>query len=136
MAIMGAGLTISPVSAVVASDFARPAADAAHGAQGPATTAAPVPSATDTNATAHAPEVPHAAPAGGAAFIPTTSALTQKFTLDLHSREEIYQLVDARTQQVIQQVPDQALLATRAYSNAIQNGATVLEAEVQADIAT
>jgi hypothetical protein len=140
MAIMGAGLAISPVSGVVASDYVRPAADAAHGAHAATTAAEPdvkaVPAAADPHATPHAHDVPHAAPAGSTAFTPTTSALTQKFTFDLHSRQEIYQLVDAHTHQVIQQVPDQALLATRAYSNAIHNGATVLEAEVQADIAT
>jgi hypothetical protein len=37
-----------------------------------------------------------------------------------------------RTQQVIQQVPDQALLRSRAYSDAIQNGSTPLEAQLQA----
>jgi len=65
---------------------------------------------------------------------PTTSALSQKFTVDPKTQDAIYRLVDTRTQQVIQQSPDQAQLASRAYSDAIQSGATPFEAQFQADI--
>jgi hypothetical protein len=123
---MSAGLTITPVSGVFAGDYARPAAEAAPSATA---TAAPdagtVRPAADTNAPAHEAPPPV-----------STHSLTEKFTTDPETRALIYQLVDERTQQVIQQVPDQALLASRAYSNAIQNGATALEAEIQASIAS
>jgi hypothetical protein len=125
---MGSGLTIAPVSAVVASDHVRPVEDGAHAATA---TAAPPPHVVtpvaDANATPH--EAPPTAPV-------STGGLTQRFIIDPRSRQVIYRLVDARTEQVIQQVPDQALLANRAYSNAIQNGASHLEAQIQADIQT
>jgi hypothetical protein len=123
---MGAGLTITPVSGVFASDYARPAADAAPAATATAVAdAGAARPAADTNATVHEAPAPVIA-----------RSLTQKFTTDPQTRELIYQLVDELTQQVIQQVPDQALLASRAYSNAIHNGATPLEAEIQASIAS
>jgi hypothetical protein len=129
---MDSGLTITPVSVPVASDYVRPGADLAQapivtdlpGAKAvtPTTKAAP---ALDTNSTPN-----------DAAQSPVAGTFTQRFTIDPRSRDVIYRLVDARTQQVIQQVPDEALLASRAYANAIQNGASVLEAQVQADIET
>jgi len=134
MAIMDSGLTISPVAAPVASDYVRPGADVAQ---------PPVP--TDLQGAQAVTATPKVAPSPDAnsapndtprAAAPTTAAFTQRFTIDPQTREVIYRLVDARTQQVIQQVPDEALLASRAYANAIQNGATALEAEVQADIQT
>jgi hypothetical protein len=134
MAIMDSGLTIRPVAAPVASEYVRPGADAGQtpvatdlqGAKAVTTTPKVAP-APDTNST------PNNAPQSAAA---STAAFTQRFTIDPQTREVIYRLVDARTQQVIQQVPDESLLASRAYANAIQNGATTLEAQVQANITT
>jgi hypothetical protein len=60
------------------------------------------------------------------------AAITSHFTIDSQLGAVIYQVVNTRTQQVVQQVPDQALLRSIAYSKAIQNGATPFEAQVQA----
>jgi len=129
---MGAGLTVTPVSAAVASGYVGPAA-----VQG--TIAAELPGAkalTPANTVAPAPDTtstPNGAPRTAAA---STGSFTQKFTIDPQTHEAIYRLVDARTQQVIQQVPDEALLASRAYANAIQDGATPMAARLQANIET
>jgi hypothetical protein len=123
---MGAGLTITPVHAVLASDYVRPAADTAHGA-----IATAVPDVKTVTSAAGTPATPQDVPQTAAA---STASLTQKFAIDPQTREVIYRLVDTRTQQVIEQVPDHAMLATRAYSDAIQNGASPTQAQVQADI--
>jgi len=133
---MDAGLTTTLVSGAVASDYVRPAADPAQAAIAtdlpgakavtPANKATPAP---DTNSTPHPNDASQTAAASIGSF-------TQRFTVDPRTREVIYRLVDTHTQQVIQQVPDEALLASRAYANAIQNGATPGAAQIQADIET
>lgn len=126
---MDAGVTIKPPSSAVASDYVRPAAVAAQGA---ATTDLPNSQAVTPGASAGAtqnsnPQLP--AESSAAYF-------THDIILDPQTREVIYRVIDTRTQQVIQQVPDQALLRNRAYSKAMQNGATPFEAQTQADLET
>jgi hypothetical protein len=129
---MSAGFTVTPVSAAVASGYVGSAA-----VQGPiaaelpgakaitqANTVAPTP---DTTSTPNGARQPAAA---------STGSFTQNFTIDPQTHEAIYRLVDARTQQVIQQVPDEAVLASRAYANAIQDGATPMAARLRVNIET
>ncbi len=117
-------MNIAPVSGVVAVNAPQPG----YAVQG-----------------AVATDLPNAAvvtPAATTNAVPTdvsqsdAASLTQRYTIDPQTREVIYRVVDTRTQQVIQQVPDQALLRSRAYSNAIQNGASPLVAQIQADLET
>jgi len=131
---MDSGLTITPVAAPVASDYVRPGADLAQAAV--PTVLPGAKAVTPTPKVAPAPDANSAPNDAQLSAAASTGALTQRFTIDPKTREVIYRLVDARTQQVIQQVPDEALLASRAYANAIQNGANALQAEMQADIRT
>jgi len=116
------GFTVTPVSGAAASGYVVPAA--VQGTTTPANTVAPTP---DTTSTPNGARQPAAA---------STGSFTQKFTIDPQTHEATYRLVDARTQQVIQQVPDEALLASRAYANAIQDGATPMASQLQANIET
>jgi hypothetical protein len=60
-------------------------------------------------------------------------AHVRKIILDAHSREVIYQVLDAESGRVVRQVPDEALLRLRAYTRALADGRTPNEA-AQADI--
>lgn len=120
---MDAGLTISPVSGVSAVAYVRPVASADQGA--PATD---LPDANSVTPAADASSTSNGSNNGS----PADGSTTSYFTIDPQIGQVIYQVVDTRTQQVIQQVPDQALLRSRAYSDAIQNGSTPLEAQLQA----
>ena len=53
--------------------------------------------------------------------------------LDAHSREVIYQVLDADSGRVVRQVPDEALLRLRAYVRAVAQGQRPAEAN-RADI--
>ena len=66
----------------------------------------------------------------------TSSApyIARDFTIDPQSREVIYRVIDTRTREVMRQVPDAALLRSRAYSRAIADGATPIAAQAKADI--
>ncbi len=124
---MDAGMTIAPVSGVAAGNSALPAANVAQGA---VTTDLPdsqaiTPAAGTSSTPDGGPQSPTASP----------SSLGQ-FTVDPQTREVLFRLVDTRTQQVIQQVPDQAMLRSQAYAIAIQNGATPFRAAIQADLET
>jgi flagellar protein FlaG len=125
---MDAGLTSRPVTGVAVTDYARPAAAATAG-----TTPTDLPTeqavtpAPDTTQTRN--DTPQPASAGA-----LTEYDIRSVTIDPQTREVIYRVIDSRTNQVINQVPDQTLLRNRAYSLAIANGATPLEAESQADL--
>jgi len=125
---MDVGLTITPNFGVVAGDPVRPATAPPQGA-----TAAALPDAQAATPVADTTAIPNSALRAGAA---STGSRMQSITIDPQTREAIYRVVDTRTQLVIQQIPDQALLRNQAYSNAIQNGATAFEAQVQADFET
>lgn len=57
----------------------------------------------------------------------------RKIVLDAHSREVIYQVVNADSGRVVRQVPDEAMLRLRAYTRALAQGSTPNEA-AQADL--
>jgi hypothetical protein len=121
---MDAGLTIQPVTGVAVTDYVRPAATAGTGPTQlpPEQTVAPAPDSTPTNNGTAQPGNP------------SSDNITSSITIDPQSREVIYRVIDSRTRQVIQQVPDEALLRNRAYSQAIANGATPFQAQTQADL--
>src|SRR5882762_1771814 len=113
---MDTGIAVKPVTGVAVTDYARPAVTAGQ-------TATPTdlpeakavsPSQESTPAQNHAP-APHTS---GATYI------THNFVIDPQSREVIFRVMDMRTRQVLWQVPDAALLRSRAYAQAQKNAAT------------
>jgi flagellar protein FlaG len=60
-------------------------------------------------------------------------AQVRKIVLDAHSREVIYQVLDASSGQVVRQMPDEAMLRLRAYTRAAADGKPSHEPS-QADI--
>lgn len=64
---------------------------------------------------------------------PAPDAQVRKIVLDAHSREVIYQVLDAGSGRVVRQIPDEAMLRLRAYTRAIADGSTPNQAN-QADI--
>jgi hypothetical protein len=63
-----------------------------------------------------------------------TPATTHEVLIDPATREVIYRVIDVRSRQVVRQVPDEALLRTRAYAQAIAKGDTPVQALNQADL--
>lgn len=57
----------------------------------------------------------------------------RQFVLDPQTREVIFRVIDVRTGEVDQQVPDAALLRVRAYVRAMAKGESLLEAEAGTD---
>jgi uncharacterized FlaG/YvyC family protein len=57
----------------------------------------------------------------------------RKIVLDAHSREVIYQVLDAGSGRVVRQIPEEATLRLRAYVRALASGATTQQAQ-QADL--
>jgi len=110
---MDTGIAVKPVTGVVASDYARPTAAAT-----PTATPTDVPEAKAVSpppAPAQAQNQPPAPHTSSAAYI------THNFVIDPQSREVIYRVMDMRTRQVLWQVPDVALLRSRAYAQAQKN---------------
>jgi hypothetical protein len=61
-------------------------------------------------------------------------ATTHEVLIDPATREVIYRVIDVRSRQVVRQVPDEALLRTRAYAHAIAQGDNPMKALDQADL--
>jgi len=98
---------MNPVESVAATGYARPAVAANVGAAAP--------DLPETKAANRSPNEPKAA-------TPPTSAnanITRTITIDPQSRDVIYRVIDARTRQVLWQVPDAALLRSKAYSQTL-----------------
>jgi hypothetical protein len=118
---MDAGLTTKPVAGVTVTDFARP-------------TPVYLQAGTPTDL----PPAKAVSPAPAAAAIrPESSSAdytTHNITIDSQIREVIYRVIDTRTRQVVRQVPDEVLLRSRAYSQAIENGLSPFAAQTQADL--
>ena len=107
---MDAGLTVKLVTGVAVVDYARPVAAAGQAAAPTdlpeAKAVNPLPDSTPTqNHTPHAQA-------------PAATYITHSFIIDPQSREVIYRVIDTRTRQVLWQVPDVALLRSRAYAQA------------------
>jgi hypothetical protein len=111
---MDVGLTVKPVTGVAVMDYARPVAAAGQAAAPTdlpeAKAVNPLPDSTPTQN-----NTPHAQAAA-------TGYITRGFVIDPQSREVIYRVMDTRTRQVLWQVPDAALLRSRAYAQALKDG--------------
>ena len=113
---MDTGLTIKPGTGVVAQDYAPPIAASAQ----PDTTELPAaktvtPAATTTAARNDVPSTTH------------------EVIIDPQTREVIYRVIDVRTGQVQRQVPDAALMRMRAYTRAMADGKSPLDAGADTD---
>ncbi len=118
---MDTGLAVRPTSGATPTNIARP--DAAPVRQAVATDLAPAQSVTaSTNANAARHDAQSA-----------QDSNVRKIILDAHSREVIFQVVNANSGRVVRQIPDEAILRLRAYTRAIAQGQTPNEA-AQADI--
>jgi hypothetical protein len=119
---MDTGLAVRPTPSTAQAGVARP--EPAPVQQAVATDLAPAQTVTASNGS----EAPRRDPVQTA-----QDAHVRKIILDAHSREVIYQVLDAGSGRVVRQVPDEALLRLRAYTRALAQGRTPNEA-AQADI--
>jgi hypothetical protein len=123
---MDAGISIRPVTGVAVTDYVRPSTTATAGTGStdlpPEQTVSPT---VDPTPTRNDP-----VPSGSS----NADYDTRSITIDPQSREVIYRIIDSRTNQVIQQVPDETMLRNRAYSQAIANGSTPFQAQAKADL--
>ena len=54
--------------------------------------------------------------------------VTRDVTFDPQTREVVYKVIDARSRQVVRQVPSEALLRMRAYTRGLAQGQSPIEA--------
>jgi uncharacterized FlaG/YvyC family protein len=118
---MDTGLAVRPTSGATQTNIARP--DPAPVRQAVATDLAPSKSVTaSTNADAARHDAQSA------------QDNVRKIVLDAHSREVIYQVLDADSGRVVRQIPDEAMLRLRAYTRAIAQGNSPNEAQADLDV--
>src|SRR5499426_2065864 len=122
---MDSGLTIRPIAGSAEAAYVRLEPAAVRAAV--ATTLAP--SQTVTAANDSARSAAHDPARNGAA----QTNVTREFVLDPQSREVIFRVIDVRTGQVQRQVPDAALMRMRAYTRAMANGKSPLDAASDTD---
>src|ERR1043166_3874069 len=106
---MDSGLTVRPVG--VANQTGAVRLDAAPVRDAVPTHLAPAQSVT---ATAKANETRQDALQAGT----SDPSYVRKIILDAHSREVIYQVLDAKSGRVVRQIPEEAMLRLRAYNRA------------------
>jgi len=105
--------TIKPVPGVAVTDYVRPAIVAVQGA-----------AATDLPDSKAVTPLAETTPTNKEVQSNTsTSYISRGFVIDPQSREVIYRVMDTRTRQVLWQVPDAALLRSRAYAQTLSEGA-------------
>src|SRR5262245_61873584 len=121
---MDTGLTIRPIAGSAETAYVRLEPAAVRTAV--ATTLAPsqtVTAANDSSRSAAHDPARDAAPTN----------VQREFVLDPQSREVIYRVIDVRTGQVQRQVPDAALMRMRAYTRAMADGKSPLDAASDTD---
>jgi hypothetical protein len=64
----------------------------------------------------------------------TSGGYRSSILIDPTTHEVIYRVVDVRTQQVVRQIPAEAMLRAQAYNLALANGKSQSEALAQADL--
>jgi hypothetical protein len=64
----------------------------------------------------------------------TSGGYRSSVLIDPTTHEVIYRVVDVRTQQVVRQIPAEAMLRAQAYNLALANGKSQSEALAQADL--
>jgi hypothetical protein len=117
---MDTGLAVRPTSGATPTSIARP--DPAPVRQAVATdlaAAQSVTASTNTDATRHDP---------------AQDSNVRKIILDAHSREVIFQVLDASSGRVVRQIPDEAMLRLRAYTRALAQGSTPNQAHADVDV--
>lgn len=120
---MDTGLAVRPTTGATQASIVRP--DPAPVREAVATDLAPAQSVTASNgAEASRHDTAHAA----------QDAHVRKIILDAHSREVIYQVLDATSGRVVRQIPEEAVLRLRAYTRALTEGRSPNEAAARADI--
>jgi hypothetical protein len=118
---MDAGISVRAPVGVVPTDSARPvvvAAPAAPTELAQAKTVAPV---TETAPIRNDP-------------IAAAEATMRQVVLDPQTREVVFRVIDAKSRQVVRQVPEEALLRLRAYTRAAEKGKNPADVLVQADV--
>jgi len=105
---MGIDFSIRPVGAPVAAPVVHPASEAAHEAVATQLPASQSVTAADANARIRNDPGP-----GG-------SSLSHQAFFDRDAASIVYQVVDNRTNLVVQQLPDERSLRRRAYARAIE----------------
>jgi hypothetical protein len=123
---MDAGNTVKPVAGVAFADYAQPAA-------APGRAAAP----TDLPQAKAVGPLPSSSPAQNNApdpHTPSAAYITRNFVIDPQTRELIYRVMDRRTHQVLWQVPEAALLRSRAYARTLQDGSTPVATKNVTDV--
>jgi hypothetical protein len=120
---MDAVNTVKPVTGVVATDYARPAAVVALGA-----TPTDLPDAKAVNPPVDTTPSRQEASNSGPSYI------THGFVIDPQSQEVVYRVMDTRTRQVLWQVPDAALLRSRAYAQTLKDTSQPASTANQTDV--
>lgn len=123
---MDAGITIRPVSGVVAADYARPSSVPLQ--QAVTTELDPSQAVTATRSVAPIRQDPISAQN-------TQDTQARMNLIDPATRDVILRVIDTRTHLVIRQIPEQAQLRMRAYARALQRGESSTRAWQQANIA-
>ena len=118
---MDTGLAVRPTAAATQPSIVRH--EPAPVREAVATDLSPAQSVTASTGT----EAPRHDPASAA------DSQVRKIVLDAHSREVIFQVLDAGSGRIVRQVPDEALLRLRAYTRAIADGHRPADA-YQADL--
>jgi len=110
---MDTGITVRPGASVVLADHAA------------APAAAPQPTSTEL------PPAKTVTPVSARNDLPAT---TRDVVIDPATREVIFRILDARSRQVLRQVPDEALLRVRAYARALANEEARAHPQNRADL--
>jgi hypothetical protein len=104
---MSTDFNIKPVGAPVAAPIAQPVSDAAQNAVATVLPASQSVAAVDASART------------GSNFAPSPAPVSHQVFLDQDAAAIVYQVVDERTNAVVTQFPDEAVLRRRAYFHAL-----------------
>jgi hypothetical protein len=96
---MSTDFSIKPVGAPVATPVAQPVSTAAN----------------DAVATVLPPDKSVTVPDPGAGALPVSDYVSHQVVLDRAAASIVYQVIDSRTDTVVEQFPDEAVLRRRAY---------------------
>ena len=120
---MDAGLTIRPSAGVLETAQVRPEPIPARGAV-----------VTDLAPSQSVVAAANVAAARNDSERASEQPTTHDIVIDPAAREVIFRVVDVRSNRVVRQVPDQAMLRMKVYSRAIARGETPSEAVTKADL--
>ena len=104
---MSTDFNIKPVGAPVAAPIVQPISEAAHHAVATELPASQSVVASDAGT--------RASDAGAVRVSISTASVSNQVVIDRDTRSVVYQVVDNRTSQVVEQFPEEAVLRRRAY---------------------